>query len=151
MDLISSKHCRRPKEWSNDYFERIWRHWMLVLWTALTKYNCTKCTTTTSTTLFLSLLQDKKKSYVFIDVPSYLEWIRNWSFIGQQPYQAKDHLWFIKASNDSILMCWQFTMSLSHLYIKEWRLRELKETQQQFTSAKTLSKLFCIKCSLRIS
>jgi len=30
----------------------------------------------------------------------------------------------IKASNDSFLMCWQFTTSLSHLYIKEWRLRE---------------------------
>jgi len=35
MDLISSKHCRRLEKWSNDYFERIWRHWMLVLWRAL--------------------------------------------------------------------------------------------------------------------
>jgi len=49
------------------------------------------------------------------------------------------------------LVCWQFITSLSHLYIKEWRLRELWETQQQFTSAKTLLKLFCIKSSLRIS
>jgi hypothetical protein len=65
--------------------------------------------------------------------------------------QAKDHWWLIKASNDSILMCWQFTTSLSHLYIKQWRLRELWETQQQFTSAKTLSKLFCIKVHFRIS
>ena len=49
------------------------------------------------------------------------------------------------------LMCWQFTTSLSHLYIKEWTLRELWETKQQFTSAKTLLKFFCIKSSLRIS
>jgi len=41
-------------------------------------------------------------------------------------------------------------MSLSHLYIKEWRLEELCETQHRFESAKTLLKLLCIN-TLRIS
>ena len=74
---------------------------MLVLWRALTKYNCTKWTTTTSTSQFLSLLQDKNNSSACNDNPTDLEWIWNWSFIGQQPYQAKDHWWLIKSSNDS--------------------------------------------------
>jgi len=26
------------------------------------------------------------------------------------------------------LMCWQFTTSISHLYIKEWRLREWQDS-----------------------
>jgi len=42
---------------------------------ALTKYNCTKCTTTTSTTQFVSLLQDKNNGSACNNVPSYWEWI----------------------------------------------------------------------------
>ena len=57
------QHCRRLKEWSNGCFERIWKHWMLVLSRALTKDICTNCTTTSSTTLFVSLHQDKNNSY----------------------------------------------------------------------------------------
>jgi len=40
---------------------------------ALTKYNCTKCTTTTPTTQSLSLLQDKDNSSACNNVPSYME------------------------------------------------------------------------------
>jgi len=64
------QHCRRLKQWSNGWFERIWKHWMLDLSRALTKENCTNCTTTSSTTLFLSLHQDKNNSYACINVPS---------------------------------------------------------------------------------
>jgi len=39
--------------------------------------------TTTSTTQFLPLLQHKNNSSACNDVPLYLEWIWNWSFIGQ--------------------------------------------------------------------
>jgi len=91
---------------------------------ALTRYNCTKCTTTIFTTYSLSLLQDKDNNSSCNNVPSYMECIWNWSFIGQQPYQALNHWWLINASNDSFWMCWQFTTLISHLYIKEWRLEE---------------------------
>jgi len=91
---------------------------------ALTKYNCTKCTTTTSTTQSLSLLQDKDNNSACNNVLTYMKCIWNWSFIGQQPYQAMNHWWLIKASNDSFWMNWQFTTFISHLYIKELRLEE---------------------------
>jgi len=58
------------EEWSNNQFERIWKHWMLVLSRALKKDNCTKCTTTTYTTLFVSLHQDKNNSCAWNNVPS---------------------------------------------------------------------------------
>jgi len=124
---------------------------MLVLSRALTKYNCTKCTTTTSTTQFLSLLQDKNNSSACNDVPIDLEWIWNWSFVGQQPYQAKDHWWLIKASNDSYLDALAIqNVSFTPLYkgVKTWRIAT---DLQQFKTAKPLLKLFCIKSSLRIS
>ena len=121
-----------------------WRQWMLVLWRALTTYNCTKCTTTTSTTQFLSLLQDKNNSSACNNVPTDLEWIWNWSFIGQ-PYQAKDHWWLIKASNDSYLD----TLAIHNVFftplykgVKTWRIRE---THNNLKRAKPLLKLFCIK------
>jgi len=50
---------------------------------ALTKYNYTKCTTTTSTTQSLSLLQDKDNNSVCNNVPTYMKCIWNWPFIGQ--------------------------------------------------------------------
>jgi len=46
-------------------------------------------------------------------------------------------------------MCWQSTTSLSHLYIKEWRHEELQDSLNNFTSAKTLLKLFHIKVHLK--
>ena len=64
------QHCRRLKECSNDQFERIWKHWMHVLSRALTKDNCTNCTTTSSTTLFVSLQQDSNNSSACRNVPS---------------------------------------------------------------------------------
>jgi len=124
---------------------------MFILWRALTKYNCTKCTTTTSTTQFLSLLQDKNNSSACNDVPLYLEWIWNWSFMDNNHIRQKIIGDWSKLQNDSFLMCWQFTTSLSHLYIKEWRLEEFYETQQHFESTEPLLKLFCIKSSIRIS
>jgi len=96
---------------------------MPVLWRALTKYNCTKCTTTTSTTQFLSLLQDKNNNYACNDVPTDLEWIWNWSFIGQQPYQTKDHWWLIKASNDSF---WWAANSQRLFHTSLWRSEDLE-------------------------
>jgi len=39
-------------------------------------------------------------------------------------------------------------MSLSHLYIKKWRLKELQDSYNNFTSAKTLLKLFHNKVHL---
>jgi hypothetical protein len=140
MVLNSSKHCRRLEMWSNSQFERIWRHWMLIFkrhW---------------QSTIVRSVqpLPPLLCFCLCYNVPSQRDWIWNWSFIGQLPYQAKDHWWLIKASNDSFWCAGNFT-SLSHLYIKEWRLRDWYQTQQQFTSAKTLLKLFWIQSSLKIS
>jgi len=115
---------------------------MLVLWRALTKYNCTKGTTTTSTTQFLSLIQDKNNSSTCNDVPTDLEWIWYWSFIGQQPYPAKDHWWLIKASNDSYFDVLAIhIVSFTPLYkgVKTWRI--VRDTQQ-FKRAK-----LCWNCS----
>jgi len=124
---------------------------MLVFWRVLTKYNCTKCTTTTSTTQFLSLLQDKNNSYACNNIPTDLEWIWNWSFIGQQPYQAKDHWWLIKASNDSyfdVLAIHNVSSAPLYKGVKTWRIvRDL----QQFKSAKPLLNCSSSKSSLRIS
>jgi len=64
------QHCRRLKECNNGLCERIWKHWMLVLSRALTKDNCTNCTTTSSTTLFVSLQQDKNNSSACRNVTS---------------------------------------------------------------------------------
>jgi len=88
---------------------------------------------------------------IFNDVPIDLEWIWNWSFIGQQPDQAKDHWWLIKASNDSYLDALAIhNVSFTPLYkgVKTWKI--LRDSQQ-FKSVKPLLKLFCIKSSLRIS
>ena len=82
-DLITSNHCKRLKEYNNGPWKGISKHWMLVLSRALTKDNCTNCTTTTSTTMFVSLQQDKDNSSACRNVPSYKECIWNWSFIGQ--------------------------------------------------------------------
>jgi len=82
-DLITSRHCKRLKEYSNSRWDEVWKHWMLVLSRALTKDNCTNYTTTTSTTLFVSLQQDNDNSSACRNVPSYKECIWNWSFIGQ--------------------------------------------------------------------
>ena len=45
-------NCRRLEGWSNGQFKWIWSHWMLIPWRELKKDNCTKCTTTISTTIF---------------------------------------------------------------------------------------------------
>jgi len=74
-DLITSKHCKRLKEYNNGPWKGISKHWMLVLSRALTKDNCTNCTTTTSTTLFVSQQQDKDNISAYRNVPSYKEWI----------------------------------------------------------------------------
>jgi len=69
------------------------------------KVQCTKCTTTNSapasaTTISASCLYIKTKiTVMFADiVPSLLEWIWNWFFIGQLSNQAKDQWWRIKTS-----------------------------------------------------
>ena len=64
------QHCIRLKECYNGLCERIWKHWMLVLSRALTKDNCMNCTTTSSTTMFVSLQQDKNNSSACRNVPS---------------------------------------------------------------------------------
>jgi len=118
---------------------------MLIPWRAMTMYNCTKCTTTISTTQYLSLLQDKNNSCACSNIPTDLKWIWNWTFIGQQPYQEKDHWWLIKASNDSYFDALAIhNVSFTPLYkgVKTWRI---VRDSQQFKSAKPLLKLFCIK------
>jgi len=69
------------------------------------KVQCTKCTTTNSahastTTISASCLYIKTRiTIMFADsVPSLVEWIWNWFFIGQLSNQAKDQWWRIKAS-----------------------------------------------------
>jgi len=120
-------HCRRLEECSNDYFKRIWRLWMLILWRELKKDIFTKCTTTISTTLFLCLLVQEQQlclqqcsSRLGMDLKLIL------------------HRTITKSGNRSLviwssfkrlfLMCWHYTTSLSHLYIKEWRHRELQDS-----------------------
>ena len=112
---------------------------------ALTKYNCKKCTTTTSTT------QEKDNNSACNNVPSYMECIWNWFFIGQQPYQTMNHWWLIKASNDSFWMCWQFTTFISHLYIKEWRLEERRRLNNNLKAPKLYQNCSASKSSLKIS
>ena len=51
FDLIMPKSCKRRKECNNGPWDEIWKHWMLIISRALTKDNCTNCTTTFSTTL----------------------------------------------------------------------------------------------------
>ena len=69
------------------------------------KVQCTKRTTTNSahastTTISASCLYIKTRiTVMFADsVPSLVEWIWNWFFIGQLSNQAKDQWWRIKAS-----------------------------------------------------
>jgi len=69
------------------------------------KVQCTKCTITNSapasaTTISASCLYIKTRiTVMFADiVPSLLECIWNWFFIGQSSNQAKDQWWRIKAS-----------------------------------------------------
>jgi len=64
------QHSRRLKECNNGFCEGIWKHWMLVLSRALTKDNCTNCTTTSSITLSVSLQQDKNNNSACRNVPS---------------------------------------------------------------------------------
>jgi len=69
------------------------------------KVQCTKCTTTNSasastTTISASCLYITTRiTIMFADiVPSLLEWIWNWFFIGQLSNQPNDQWWRIKAS-----------------------------------------------------
>ena len=64
------QHCIRLTECYHVLCERIWKHWMLVLSRAFTKDNCTNCTTTSSTTLFVYLQQDKNNNSACRKVPS---------------------------------------------------------------------------------
>ena len=68
------------------------------------KVQCTKCTTTnfapaSATTISASCLYIKARiTVMFADIiPSLLEWIWNWFFIGQLSNRGKDQWWRIKA------------------------------------------------------
>ena len=111
------KHCRRLLDGCNGHFGEDLKALEAYLQKALTLYYVRTVQPPSPLLCFVSTLQDKKNSSACNDVPLQWEWIWNWSFIGQLPYQAKDHWWLIKASNDSILMCWQFhNVSFTHLY-----------------------------------
>jgi len=78
------------------------------------------CTTTISTTLFCVCNSTRTTYVTTLEIPLYMDWIWNCSFLGQQPNHATNHWRFDQASKRLFLMCWQATTTISHLYIKEW-------------------------------
>ena len=125
-----------------------WRHLVAKIQRALTNVLCTNCTTTFSTTLFLcpcykTRITALKYNHACNNVPSQLEWIWNWSFIGQWLNQAKNHWWKIKLQHRLFLDVFDtYNVHISHLYIKEWRLEE----EQDSTTILKAPKL-CQNCS----
>jgi len=90
-------------------------------WRALKKDIYTKCTTTISTTLILCLLVQEQQmclqqcsSRLGMDLKLLLH--RTITKSGKRPLV----IW--SSFKRLFLMCWQSTTSLSHRYIKEWRL-----------------------------
>ena len=80
-----------------------------------------------------ALQQDKDNSSACRNVPSYKEWIWNWSFIGQYPYQAKDH-WWSTSFKRLFYACWLFSnVSFTPLYkgVKVFKLNRTTDTYRQ--------------------
>lgn len=123
---------------------------MLILWRTLEKDNSTTVQPLSPLLCFVSAIVHEQQL-----------WLRWYSSILGMDLKLFLHRTITISGNISLviwssfkrlfLMFWQSTTSLSHLYIKEWRLEDFQETHSNFTSAKTLLKLFHIKSSLRIS
>jgi len=98
--------------------------------------------------------------FVSVIVQEQQLWLRWYSSIHVMDLKLFLYRTITKSSNISLviwssfkrlfLMCWHSTTYLSHLYIKEWRLEELKkkDSHNNFTSAKPQLKLFHIKVHL---
>jgi len=122
------------KAWSNDYFRRIGRHWMLILWRTLEKDNSTIVQPLSPLIYFVSAIVQEQQL-----------WLRWYSFIHGMDLKLFLHTTITKSSNrsfviwssfynDSILMCWRVSnISLTPLYkgVKTCYL-ETKKTKQLF-------------------
>jgi len=100
------------------------------------KVQCTKCTTTNSahasaTTISASCLYIKTRiTVMFADiVPSLVEWIWNWFFIGQSSNRAKDQ-WWIKASDKTSWCTGYFSTSLKSSIDRD---EDLKKNNNTYT------------------
>jgi len=128
---------------------------MLIQLRALKKDICTKCTTIISTTLFFCLLVQEQQLC--------LQWCS--SRLGMD-LKLILHRTITKSGNKSLVIWSSFkrlyfdVLAISNIYftslykgVKTCCLDTLLDARliQQFTRAKTLLKLFCIKSSLRIS
>jgi len=120
---------------------------MFILWRTLKKDNCTKCTTTISTTLFLCLLVQERQLC-----------LHRFSFILGMDLKLLLHRTSTKLGNISFVIWSSFkrlffdvlaiyNVSSTSLY-KGVKTRRIVRLEQQFTSAKTLLKLFYIKVHL---
>jgi len=120
---------------------------MLILWRTLKRDNCMKCTTTISTTLFLCLLGQEQQLCM-----------HQCSSILRMDLKLLLHRTTTKSGNRSLVIGSSFkrlffnvltiyNVSLTPLY-KGVKTRRIARLEQQFTSAKTVLKLFYIKVHL---
>jgi len=120
---------------------------MLIIWRTLKKDNCTKCTTTISTTLFLCLL-----------VQVHQLCLHRCSSILGMDLKLLLHRTTTKSGGRSLVIWSSFkrlffdvltiyNVSFTPIY-KGVKTRRIARFERQFTSAKTLLKLFYIKVHL---
>ena len=120
---------------------------MLILWRTLKRDNCMKCTTIISTTLFLCLLGHEQQLCM-----------HQCSSILRMDLKLLLHRTTTKSGNRSLVIGSSFkrlffnvltiyNVSLTPLY-KGVKTRRIARLEQQFTSAKTVLKLFYIKVHL---
>ena len=137
------EHC-------NGHFKGVWRH-VLAIWTkALTLYYCTNCTTTFSSTLFCvhatkqenssRILLRLQRCSVGLGMDFKLVLHRKTTKSGKRSL-VKD-----QASTTTLWCAGNFTTSLSHLYIKEWRLRVFVMLNERLTTFLQVPNL-CWNCS----
>jgi len=132
MDRSSSEIGRRLVELCNGHFKRIWRHLGGKIQRALTLYSVRSVQPPSPLLCFVLLLQDKitalKYNHACNNVPSQLEWIWNWSFIGQYLNHARNHWWKIKLQQMILLDVLALTtFKFTSLYkgMNTWRTTRL--------------------------
>jgi len=124
---LIAHHCRRNRILEQRLFQKNKKALDAYPLKSLGKGNSTIVQPLPPLLCFVSaIVQDNNCDYTGNSL--YKEWIWNCSLLGQYPNQGTYHWWFNQASTTTLLMCWQYTTSLSHLYIKEWRLEDLKLT-----------------------
>ena len=107
-DVIRSKFVRSKvtKSWSSSGDERLKASKDVQM--ILSRLSIAKDWKSVITTLFFITPKHCKRLK---------ECIWNWSFIGQQPYQAKDHWWLSTSFKRLSFLCWQFfNVSFTPLY-----------------------------------